>query len=53
VTSESEGPDDPISMLDVGAISIHTVFQSYLDAGFTRDEAFQLVLEIVKNANSR
>lgn len=36
--------------MDEGAIAQHEVFMSYMRAGFTREEAFQLVLEIMKAA---
>ncbi len=40
-TPESESP---ISMLDAAAISTHELFRSYVSAGFTEQQALQLIV---------
>lgn len=35
--------DQPYSLRE-GAIAVHELFSSYLDAGFTREEALQLTI---------
>jgi hypothetical protein len=35
--------EDPLSVLDSGAIELHEIFNAYKNAGFTSDEALTLV----------
>ena len=43
----SDTPEDPISELSTGAIQVHELFSAYVNAGFTRPEALDLVLTIL------
>lgn len=45
VTRLSE-PTDPMSDVEQGAVATHTMFEAYLAAGFTRDEALHLVTAV-------
>lgn len=38
---------DPLSPLMVGATALHENFMSFLQAGFTRDEALKIVLTLL------
>lgn len=46
-------PDEPISTLLQGAIAMHELYQSYVDAGFTRTEALQLVMTLIQTGAQR
>lgn len=47
------GPGDPVTDLAAMANSLHELFQEYINAGFRRSEALQLILESVRaGANS-
>lgn len=39
---EEVGPKDPIGELTANAIALHESFQALIDAGFEREEAFEL-----------
>jgi hypothetical protein len=41
------GPEDPISSLTEGAVHAHELFMAYVNAGFTRPEALQLIAAII------
>jgi hypothetical protein len=45
--------NDPFSTMEEGAMQLHELFSSYVKAGFTREEALQLVLAIVSSAAGR
>jgi hypothetical protein len=38
---------DPIGGLTAGAISIHELFIAYVDAGFTREEALEIIIRMM------
>lgn len=40
----TEGPKDPIGPMAEGAISVHELFKAYIQAGFTRREALEIVI---------
>lgn len=40
-------PNNPFSKTAPPAIELHEMFQSFLDAGFTRKEAFQLFVMFI------
>lgn len=40
-------PKSPFGPLSEGAISIHELMESYIEAGFTRDEAHALLCVIL------
>ena len=44
---EHAGPEDPMSELGAAAAQVHELFTSYVDAGFTRAEALQIVIAII------
>ena len=39
----SEGPSDPLTSLAGAAVTMHELYLSLLSAGFTVDQAFELV----------
>lgn len=41
-------PQDPIGQLAEGAAQLHELFMSYVDAGFTRSEALQIIIGIIR-----
>lgn len=41
-------PQDPLSALAQAAAQIHELFTAYVNAGFTRPEALQLVIGIIR-----
>jgi hypothetical protein len=43
----SDEPDEPMTALEESASGIHEMFLSFLAGGFTREEAIQLLAEIV------
>jgi hypothetical protein len=42
-----ETPQDPITDLAAGAAQVHELYVSYVDAGFTPDQALRLVIGIL------
>lgn len=46
------GPANPfgITQMQQGAAATHEMFTAYVDAGFTREEAMQIVLTMIINA---
>ena len=42
-----DSPQDPITDLAAGAAQLHELYVSYLNAGFTREEALRLVIGIL------
>lgn len=42
--------EDPISALASGAIGLHVLFLSYVEAGFTPDQALHLVTAMILEA---
>lgn len=40
-------PEDPITSLAEAAVSLHELFQAYVDAGFTEQQALYLVGRII------
>ncbi len=42
-----EQPRDPVSALTEGAIQQHEMFLAYIEAGFTHDEAIQLIVGLL------
>ena len=46
-TLTDDGLKDPISVLATGAIQVHELFDAYVQAGFTRPEALQLIITIL------
>jgi len=45
----NDAPADPTNQFAVGAIAMHEVFKAYMEAGFTREEAFKVVLVLLSN----
>lgn len=43
----SEGPDDPFGALALAAVSMHSMFTSLQDAGFTEMQALRLLSWLV------
>jgi len=48
----AELPTDPITELAATAIQMHELYESYLQAGFTTDQAFAVVLTIIGAATA-
>lgn len=44
---DSESPADPMTQLAEGAAQGHELFMSYVDAGFTRQEALAILIGIL------
>ncbi|MFB6955463.1 hypothetical protein ACFCYB_00145 [Streptomyces sp. NPDC056309] len=42
-----DSPQDPITHLAAGAAQLHELYTAYVDAGFTPDQAMQIVLTIL------
>ena len=40
-------PEDPITLLAEGAAQVHELFMAYVNAGFGRAEALQIVIGII------
>ncbi|MFF8299571.1 hypothetical protein ACF07M_29985 [Streptomyces globisporus] len=40
-------PEDPITELAAAAVQLHEAFNAYLEAGFTEQQAFELVKTIL------
>lgn len=47
--SEPEMPETPFSSLQANAIEMHETMASMIEAGFTRQEAFTMLLTIVQS----
>jgi|GEM_PF-1756046 len=47
MTEPESMPDDPFSSTFTAGTVIHEAFQSFIDAGFTREEAMSLVRDIL------
>lgn len=43
VTSEAVGPIPPLTELTAMAVQIHELYETYVEAGFTTDQSFELV----------
>jgi hypothetical protein len=43
----SDEPVEPMAPLAESAVGIHEMFESFVEGGFTREEAIQLIAEIV------
>ena len=43
-------PEEPLGQLAEGAIQMHTLYQAYVEAGFSETQALQLVLTILAGA---
>lgn len=46
-------PDSPIGEFAAGAIQIHEAYVAYINAGFTAEQAMQIILTIVAAGASR
>ncbi|MGW4825392.1 hypothetical protein ACWEP4_42605 [Streptomyces sp. NPDC004227] len=44
-----DSPQDPITNLAAGAAQLHELYSAYVDAGFTPDQAMQIVLTIISS----
>jgi hypothetical protein len=44
-----ELPKDPVSPLVEGAIQMRTAYEAYIQAGFTVDQAFALVVVVLEH----
>ena len=40
-------PADPTNQFAVGAISMHEILVAYVEAGFSREEAFRVVIALL------
>lgn len=43
-----DGPASPISELAAAAAQLHELFTAYVESGFTREEALELIKAIIK-----
>lgn len=43
------GPEDPMTALSEAAAGMHELFSAYVNAGFARAEALQIVIAIMTN----
>lgn len=43
----NELPTDPVSALKEGAIQMHELYLSWVDSGFTEEQAFSLLLAVL------
>jgi hypothetical protein len=43
----ADDPEDPITLLAEGAAQLHELFTAYVNAGFARPEALQIVIGII------
>lgn len=45
---EQDGvPESPLTVLAAGAAQTHELFEAYVEAGFTRAEALQIVISLL------
>lgn len=44
---DSDPPPDPMTALAEGAAQMHELFAAYVDAGFARAEALQILIAVV------
>jgi hypothetical protein len=42
-----DGPVDPLTDLVKGAVQVHEMYCAYVDAGFSRKEALQIIIGIL------
>ncbi len=42
-----QAPEDPISIMAESATAQHEIFLTYIEAGFTRPEALQIVIAMI------
>lgn len=45
-------PSDPLGPLVAAAVTMHSLFVAYRDAGFTEDQALRLVAYVVASAQA-
>lgn len=43
-------PDDPVSQLAEGAVQLHVLFNAWVQAGFSREEALHMITAILVEA---
>jgi len=48
-----DGPPDPSPSMTMGAVATHQMFEDYVTAGFTREEALHLVTSLTVEAVRR
>jgi hypothetical protein len=46
----TNAPRDPFSELTAAAMSVHELFITYVDVGFTREEALRLIIAMIQNS---
>lgn len=44
---DGTGPEDPMTELAAGAAQMHELFTAYMNAGFSHDDALQLLIAII------
>ena len=44
----SKMPEDPMTALAIGASQQHELFMAWVQAGFTRAEALELLIEVIR-----
>ena len=47
----NELPNDPLEQLQVGATQLHSLFISFVSAGFTEDQALELTKTVMIQAS--
>lgn len=53
MTGKQQEPPDPITSLAAGAAQTHELFMSWVNAGFTRPEALQMIIAFMIAATPR
>lgn len=41
--------EEPLTVLNQGAVAIHELFTAYMEAGFTEDQALKIVVGLLSN----
>ena len=40
-------PEEPLTQLQAGVVQQHEMFMAYVDAGFTRNEALRILIDVI------
>jgi hypothetical protein len=46
----ADTPEEPMTMLSQGSATLHELFLSYQEAGFTEDQAMRLIISVLHRA---
>jgi hypothetical protein len=41
--------EDPLTVMNQGAVAVHELFTAYMEAGFTEDQALKIVIGLLSN----